>query len=225
MGAWGYSALDNDPAYDVQYRWEERIVKSSYTTEEATEQFIKDWGDSIKYGDSITNMEIIALLAIHLNNNLKLPTSLKTISIDAINRELLDEALIEWESPDKRKEILLSLLHSIGGKVRAPKMPKIFRDPALCYSSTNAAKKDLYALTKAIKKSKPGYYNIKNEPAFIQTLRRLFNSQIWEKDYNIYEQAHRERLMMLSWYLGTELKMSEIEIKEMLEKSAQWPSP
>ena len=48
MGAWGYSALDNDPASDVQYRWDEWTVKSSYTVEEATDQFIKYWGDSIK---------------------------------------------------------------------------------------------------------------------------------------------------------------------------------
>ena len=69
------------------------------------------------------------------------------------------------------------------------------------------------------------FYGGTDVPPFLKTLNRLFNSRVWEKDYNIYEQAHRERLMMLSWYLGSQLKMSEEEIRSMLEKSAKWPSP
>jgi len=222
MGAWGYSALDNDPAYDVQYRWEEWTVKSSYTPSEATEQFIKYWGDSIRYGDSITNMEIIALVAIHLNNNLAISNKLKKIAVDALNRELVEEALSEWEIPDKRKETLLSLLKSIGGEVKAPKKPKIFKDPSLCYSNTASALCDLKKLSK---KKQLDFYGGSEVPPFLKTLNRLFNSQVWEKDYNIYEQAHRERLMMLSWYLGMHLKMSEEEIKKMMEKSVRWPNP
>ncbi|WP_334062715.1 hypothetical protein [Alteromonas genovensis] len=222
MGAWGYSALDNDPAYDVQYRWDEWTVKSSYTANEATEQFIKYWGDSIKYGDSITNMEIIALLAIHLNSNLPIAKKLKKISIDALNRELVEEALNEWESPGKRKEALLSLLESIGGQVKAPKKPKIFKDPSLCYSNTASALSDLKKLSK---KKQIDFYGGSEVPPFLKTLNRLVNSQVWEKDYSIYEQAHRERLMMLSWYLGKQLKMSEEELNKLMEKGAKWPSP
>ena len=222
MGAWGYSALDNDPASDVQYRWDEWTVKSSYTVEEATDQFIKYWGDSIKYGDSITNMEIIALLAIHLNSNLALSKKLKKISIDALNRELVEGALNEWKSPSTRKKTLLLLLNSIGGEVKAPQKPKIFKDPSLCYSNTASA---LSNLKKLSKKKKIDFYGGTDVPPFLKTLNRLFNSRVWEKDYNIYEQAHRERLMMLSWYLGSQLKMSEEEIRSMLEKSAKWPSP
>jgi len=133
MGAWGYNALDNDPAYDVLYRWDEWTVKSSYTPEEATKQFIEYWGDSVKYSDSITNMEIIALLAIHLNNEIPISKKLKKIATDAINRELVEEELKSWESPKERKDILISLLEEIDGEVKPPKKPKLFKDPALCY--------------------------------------------------------------------------------------------
>ena len=222
MGAWDYSALDNDPAFDVQYRWQEWTVKSSYTAKQATEQFIKYWGDAVKYGDAITNMEIIALLAIHLNGALAIPKKLRKIAIDAINRELVDEALNEWESPTKRKEALISLLNEINGVITPPKKPKFFKDPSLCYSNTPSA---LGALKKLSQKEKIDFYKDSDVPAFVKTLNRLFHSQIWEKDAKIYEQAHRERLMMLSWYLGRQLKMDKEDIHKMLSKSAKWPTP
>ena len=221
MGAWGYSALDNDPAYDVLYRWEEWTVKSSYTPEEATEHFFKYWGDSIKYGDSITNMEIIALLAIHLNNKITISKKLKKTAIDAINRELVEEELSSWESPEERKAVLLSLLSEIGGEIKPPKKPKLFRDPALCYGNTGSAMSDL---KKLIKKKELNYYSGTDIPAFLKTLNRLANYQVWEKDYNIWEQAHRERYMMLAWYLGKSIQMSEEEINKLLERCAKWPN-
>ena len=225
MGAWGYSALDNDSAYDILYLWEEWTQKCSYTSEQATQKFIQDWGDAINYGDSLTNMEIIALLAILLNNGAAISEQFKKISVDAINREIIDEALDSWNDPDKRKVTLISLLKEVDGEIKKPIKPKFFKDPALCYRNTNIALNDLNRLTKRIRKAKPGYYNINKEPSFIKTLRRLMNSQVWEKDINIYGQARRERLMMISWYLGTELKMSEEEIRALLERSAKWPPP
>ena len=165
MGTWGYSALDNDPAFDVLYRWEEWTAKSSYTSEEATSQFIKYWGDSVRYGDSITNMEIIALLAIHLNGKIPVPRKLAKIATDAINRELLEETLSSWGDPDRRKQALLLLLQEVGGEVKAPKKPKFFKDPALCYRNTGTAMGNLKTLSK---KKQLNYYSDSDVPSFIK---------------------------------------------------------
>jgi hypothetical protein len=220
MGAWGYSALDNDPALDVLYRWEEWTVKSSYTPEEATNHFIKYWGDSVRYGDSITNMEIIALLAIHLNGKIPILKKFAKIATDAINRELLEEALSTWDDPERRKQILLLLLQEAGGEVKPPKKPKFFKDPALCYSNTGTAMSNLKKLSK---KKQLSYYVDADVPSFLKTLNRLINSQVWEKDYKIWEQAHRERYMMLAWYLGKSIGMSEEEMQKLVERCAEWP--
>lgn len=220
MGAWGYSALDNDPAYDVLYRWEEWTAKNSYTPEDATNQFIKYWGDSVKYGDSITNMEIIALLAIHLNNKIAIPNKFRRIAADAINRELLEEALSSWDNPEKRKQVLLSLLQEIGSEVKPPKKPILFKDPALCYRNTGTALSSLKTLSK---KKQLDFYNGTEIPWFLKTLHRLVNSQVWEKDYKIWEQAHRERYMMLAWYLGKSIRMGEEEIQELVSRCVEWP--
>lgn len=218
MGAWNYGALDNDPAGDVLYRWNERVEKNGLAPERATDLFFKDWGDAIRYGDSITNMEIIALLAVHLNSSLPVPKKLKRAAEDAINRELVPSVLETWADAKKRKEVLLGLLHEIGGKVRPPKKILFFDDPALCYKNTPDAYEALLALVEKAKKGKPLAF-----PPFLQTLNRLMTYNVWEKDYKIYEQAQRERLMMLVLYLGLKVKMDAEELKTLLDRCAQWP--
>ena len=114
----------------------------------------------------------------------------------------------------------MSLLHKIGGRVTPPKQPLFFNDPALCYRDTNSAKRALLDLAaERVRTGKKG----NAYPAFLQTLDRLMKYSVWEKDYKIYEQAQRERLMMLAWYLGIHLKMSPEEIEVLIERCAQWP--
>lgn len=220
MGAWDYGALDNDPAQDVLYRWDERVEKNGLSTDVALNLFFEQWGDSIRYGDTITNMEIIALLAIYLNNDFAVPSKLKKASIDALNRELVPSVLEAWGDPEKRRESLLRLLYKIGGTVRPPKKPLFFNDPALCFRDTGSAKQALLSLaTKRAKTGKEG----KAYPPFLETLDRLMNYNVWEKDYKIFEQAQRERLMMLAWRLGIDLGMSLTEIEALIERCTRWP--
>ena len=60
-------------------------------------------------------------------------------------------------------------------------------------------------------------------PPFLKTLNRLMTYNVWEKDYKIYEQAQRERLMMLAWYLCLELKMDTEELEKLFDRCARWP--
>jgi len=220
MGAWDYGALDNDPAKDILYRWGERVEKNGLSPDLALSLFFEQWGDAIRYGDAITNMEIVAVLAIYLNNDLTVPSKLKKASIDALNRELVPSALGAWGDPEKRRESLMSLLHKLGGKVSPPKRSLFFSDSALYFRNTDSAKQILLDL--ATEKAKTGK-NGKSYPPFLGTLDRLMNYNVWEKDYKIYEQAQRERLMMLAWRLGTDLGMSINEIETLIERCNRWP--
>ena len=151
MGAWDYGALDNDPALEVIQRWEEWIEDSdAIGYEQGLERFFTYWGDAINYGDTITNMEIIALLAIHLNKKYPVPKRLEKAAIDAINRELVPEELNSWSEPKRREEALLKLLTHIGGKAKPPRPPKYFKDPAIHYKNTGAARQDLLRLASIV---------------------------------------------------------------------------
>lgn len=220
MGAWQYGALDNDPANDVLYRWNERVVKNGLSPDVALNLFLEQWGDAVRYGDTITNSEIIALLVIFLDSGLTVPQKLKKIAIEAINRELVPSVLAAWSEPDRRKDSLLEILKKIGGRLAPPRKPFFFDDPALCFRDTGSAKRALLDLATEMARTgkRGGPY-----PPFLRTLDRLMSYNIWEKDYTLYEQAQRERMMMLAWYLGTHLNLSIKEIEELMERCVQWP--
>lgn len=222
MGAWDYGALDNDPALDVIQRWQEWIedpVGVGY--DEGIKRYFDYWGDAVNYGDTITNMEIIALLAIHLNNNLSVPKLLVKSAKDAINRELVPDELHSWKEPEGRKQALLAMLTQIGGKVKSPKPPKKFRDPSIHYKNTAEAREDLLRLARvAYPQGYIGMFNTLNSedaPPFLQTLHRLMMHRVWEKDWKIEEQASLERRMMLAWYLGLTSGANPDDIARMLD--------
>ena len=197
MGVWDYGLLDSDPALDIVELWEEYTAKypeDGHTDVE--EQCFERWGDAIRYGDSITNAEILALVALHLNNELPVSKRLRKSSIDAINRELVDEELENWEDPKKRKVILTTLLESLGDKIKRPRKPRFFRDPSLQYRSTEHANKQLmkivreaagqvwvaYMLNKQLY-SKDMSVNLNAKiPPFLETLDRYMRHRIWEKE-------------------------------------------
>src|SRR5258705_12404718 len=103
MGAWEYGALDNDPALEVMDRWEYWVEDpGGMGYDAAIDHYFKYWGDAVRYGDAITNMEIIALAAIHLNKSIRLPARLKKAAVDALNRELVSDELQSWKDPNRR---------------------------------------------------------------------------------------------------------------------------
>jgi hypothetical protein len=225
MGAWNYNALDNDSALEVIQRWQEWVVDpAGVGYEEAIERYFKYWGDSVNYGDAITNMEIIALLAIHLNEGRPVPKRLVKAGGDAINRELVPEELNSWKEPEQRKDVLLKMLAAIGGKVKPPKLSKSFSDASIHYKNTAAARQDLLRLARIVHPQ--GYTGMSNVlynnpevvPPFLRTLHRLMMHCIWEKDWKIEEQASLERRMMLAWYLGLRSGCKPEEIAEMLDR-------
>src|SRR5258708_2234202 len=223
MGAWDYGALDNDPALDVIQRWEEWVAgPNSIGYEEAINRYFVYWGDAVNYGDAITNMEVIALVAIHLNNQLPIPKRLIKAAEHAISRELVPDELESWAEPEKRKEVLSRLLTEIGGMIRRVRPPKIFRDPAIHYKNTTDARRDLLRLANIVRPqgrlglSQLMYHSRESAPPFLQTVHRLMMHRIWEKDWKIEEQASTERRMMLAWYLGLTSGMTIEEIADLL---------
>lgn len=234
MGAWGYGFLDNDPALDIQHLWDQMIEDSEYTHHDITQKCFNRWADAIRYGDTITNMEIIALVVLHLNNELQPDKKLVAAAIDAINRELVPEELSSWKEPEKRKHALMQLLKELGGKVKTPRKPITFHDPVLYYKNSKHARTELLKIVDDAKGLPWLTYRVVTEmkrgkrvkiPPFLQTLDRYMKHRLWEKDTNIYFQATAERLMMLATCLGISLKMSRDELAELFDRCAIYTQP
>lgn len=222
MGVWDYGALDNDPALEVMDRWKQWVDNSpGIGYEGAIDLFFEYWGDSVNYGDNITNMEIIALAAIHLNKSMKLPERLKKATIDALNRELVADELKEWSDPKRREESLLHMLKVLGGIRRLPKTTKEFLDPTIHFKNSQSAKIALIELAKKTKEKglRMIWYddNNINIPPFLRTFHRLMMHRIWEKDWNIENQATIERLMMVAWYLTLSIGGSVEDVVKILD--------
>ena len=100
MGAWGEELLENDPALDVVERWREWVEDpAGIGYDSAIDEYFEYWGTGVRYGDGITNMEILALVGIHFDKDLSIPKRLKKAGVDAANRELSDLAGVYFESP------------------------------------------------------------------------------------------------------------------------------
>jgi len=225
MGAWGVTPLENDAALDVIYLWEEWAEKLGLSPESTVDRFIKHWGDALEYGDSVTNMEVIALTTLLSDRSLTIPQSLRTAAIDATNRELQLEALELWENPEERRRALLSTLELLGGTERAPKKRWSFFDPALSFRNTADATRSLNRLS--LRRERAPSSVVLGEsylPPFLKLLSRLVNYRVWEKDSHIWEQARRERLMMIAWFVAEHLRMNPDERENLIARCAQWPA-
>ena len=222
MGAWGINPFEYDEGLDVKERWNDWI--NGYEPvgyDEAIKRFFNHWGDAVKYGDSITNNEIIALVALHLESNIAIPKVLFSAAEGAINRELETSELGNWQEDQReaREEFLSDLLVKIGGKRKTPKKSGLFFDPALHFRSTDSARNSLVSSFNKLKNSKVRI-SLKKAglPSFVVTLDRFMNNRVWEKDSKIYLQATRERLMMLATYIAIRSNFSEDELIELLDK-------
>ncbi len=249
MGTWGYKPLDNDAALDIQHLWESKVEDWAAThhwqPEEIAAHFIDEhWGDAVRYGDSLTNAEIIALVELFRAKDFGMPDNLKKVAELAINRELLPDELQSWENPEARKAALLELLRSIGGTVCAPRKRKSFNDPSIHYKNTQSAKQALNRLIDFCCRpggyygpfywlKHPSFQGVANEdtaeiqsidrkkldlPEFMRVLDRFMMHGLWEKDSNLSMQAGNERRMMLASYLGIAAGLSAEETKALVER-------
>lgn len=221
MGTWGVGSFDNDPAIELRERFEEWVDGlKPIGYDAAIDRFFRHWGDAVNYGDSITNSEIIALAAIHIERKLALPIRLRKAVVHAISRELLPEVLQSWEDPEQRAVELEAMLRELNErKVDVPR-PYWFRDPALIYGSIESAKRDLLRRCRQVRNSLGSRYIVtpKVLPRFLKTLDRFMNYGVAERDYNIAEQARIERCLMLAWYVGMVSGFTEEEIEKLFER-------
>lgn len=220
MGSWGYSALECDEGQEVKERWDDWVSShNAVGYDEAIKRFFSQWGDAIRYGDSITNNKIIALTYIHLDQNISIPKKLRKVAEDAINRELVESELARWNDSDKRSEFLIQVLQKIGGVEKKPKSPNVFLDQALHYRSLEETEKKLSKSYNKLKNSKyPIGISGAGFPEFMITLERFMNHRVWEKDSKIFMQARAERAMMLATYLAIQLNLSQEELDSSLQE-------
>lgn len=213
MGAWGEGLLENDAALDILYLWDEWVGKRSLGIEDATERALKHWGVSLKYGDSITNCEVIAWAAKCLEEGVIPPKRLAKAAIDATNRELVSAELERWSRPDARELELKSLLSALGGEIKPPKPTRFFKHKALHFRNSEVA-------VKALRKLRGNQYAFSSSklPPFITSLNRLMFSHVWEENQNVTVQAMAERNMMLLWYLSFSLDLSAEEFDKLMHR-------
>jgi hypothetical protein len=249
MGSWGYTPLENDAALDIQHLWESKVEgwaeDRGWQPKDIAAHFIDEyWGETVRYGDNITNAEIIALVELFRFKGFGIPDNLKKVAELAINRELVEEELQEWEDPEARKKALLDVLNFIGGTIKAPRKVKSFNDPAVHYKNTASAVQSLNRLIEFC--CRPGGYygpfywlkypsfpGVATEdaeeikridrkkldlPDFMRILDRFMLHGLWEKDSNLSMQAGKERRMMLATYLGIAAGLSAEETKELVER-------
>jgi len=218
MGAWGYSSLESDEGAEVRERWS-GWRKAGYNEAQLIDLFLKSWGDAVKYGDSITNNEIIATAQLCLDGSVSIPAKFKKVIVDAINRELEPMELERWETSEAREKFFIGLLDKLGGKRQTPRKIKLFSNPALTFRSTAEGKTRLFRSFRKMKSSKhPISLSKSGFPVFLSTLDRFMNHRIWEKDANIYLEAKKQRLMMLATYLALNTDMSEQEFDALLHR-------
>ncbi len=223
MGAWGYSALESDEGLGVKDWWETG-EKLGHDSAKIIDIQIKEWGDAVNYGDSITNNEILATALICIDKNIDLSSKLKKITIDAINRELETIELARWRDPREREDALNNLLIELGGKRKKPQRYKIFSDSALEYKSVKIARnKLLKSYKKSQSKAHPISLSKAGFPEFISTIDRFMNSKLSEKDTSIFIESRKQRLMMLSTYLLLSLNKSDTELEKLFDQIDKWP--
>jgi hypothetical protein len=235
LGAWDYGALDNDAALDVVERWE---ALADVPLDAVVAEFLERWGDALNYGDSTTNMAVIALAALVRRAGHRLPKPLRMACQDALNRELLPSSLDAWEDPSRREEALLAMLADIGGKRRKPRGPKAFKASQIRFANTQAAHDELMRLAAYVRPA--GLLGLSDvmyppppgptlrlhtsdplpglAPDFLRALHRLVQAGLAETDWNLADQALRERRMMLAWYIGLTSLMPLEDIEALITR-------
>ncbi|MCD6069024.1 MAG: hypothetical protein K0S33_3850 [Bacteroidetes bacterium] len=215
---WGYKSLDNEAAIDVRELWG-LYFKKPGDEDHVFRKLKLRWADAVNYGDYTTNSQIIALYEIYRQNNLSIPKDLKTFTVDAINRELLEDNLEGWDEKTVRQETLLEYLKTVGGKVKKPTKPIFYNNKAIPYKNDETAINELMKLTKL--KKRFGFtldiHENPDMPQFIKTLDRLMTYHVWQADTNTHTASFAQRRMMLALYLGMTNDYSEDQIKKLLE--------
>jgi hypothetical protein len=235
MGAMGYGPFENDQGLDVQGEFEER-VKGGEEPQKAIEALVQGWGESVSYG---CNRELIALLEISLQRGIALDDHRKALFAAALNRELEEETLNEWEDPHAREKVLLKTLKRIGAKRERHKAQVKFKHPQIHFDSTAQARKVLIRLAEYAKRTmwfdvvRSGFgrkliitnltreeqeWIQQNFPPFMRDLWNLLEKGIEEEEAKVHDQASLERKMMIGTFLGFFLCYDRSEIEAMLNR-------
>ena len=125
MGAWGLDLLENDAAGDLKVVWDNYVERGrqvdpeSWTEDRIWEFFrLVYWRAAFSSGKGVryqeTALEVLALGGLFLQHDLSIPPALQRLLVEAAHFELTREQLELWDSPRRRKRVLLGFLETIG---------------------------------------------------------------------------------------------------------------
>lgn len=218
MGNWGYNLLDNDAALDIKIKWEKELKKylekyPEWKGQEVVDFYLENHFDyKFEYGDVYNNSEILALAKLLFDNNFELPNKFKRVVEDVLTLELQDEALSEWDYPEKRKKTLLAFIESINGNIQdIDELRK--KISILEFSSKGELVNKIKIWLDSEKELESDY------PRFLKNVDKLISSGL---GYD-YDKKHLEvtsqRMMLLTFYIGWMLELPKDLTLDLVDKA------
>lgn len=218
MGTWGYKLLENDAALDIKAKWEKELNKylkvyPNWKGQEVINFYLENhFHNRFDYGDIYSNSELLALAKLLYDNEFELPEEFKRLVENVLTLELQEDALAEWDKPQKRKEVLLSFLTDIKGGLQE------ITDIINTTSILEFPGKD--ELSKKIAIWLDSDEDLEKEyPRFLSLVDKIISSRL---GYD-YEKKHIEvttqRMMLLAFYVGRLLGFPKDQILDMVSKA------
>jgi hypothetical protein len=208
LGAWGVGPLDNDSAMDLAHEWKKFRTAGhdarDLTPEGSFNYFLEAGiGSTLDLGDADTMARLIALAELFHRDKVPIRGPVLEYFEEGINWELRPEALEEWDDPARRKKALQDLLARIGAKRRRITKPKLFRRPAVEFSSQPDLQQKLERWINAANAHDMSAFASDEEyPRFWQVLDRVMLSRAGGLGDEGHREAITQRLMLLAAYFG-----------------------
>jgi hypothetical protein len=227
MGAWGPGLLSNDTAGDLVVLWDDFIVPlhkndpKIWSSERIADLFLglRPFRPGAGVQKEDETAEVLALGALYLRHEWKVPSRLRQRLIDVANTELEDARLRQWPEPAKRRRALVGFLGRLGEKAK-PREVVGGVPPSSLAQEIAQHKKFAPAIPKFLRVMKGSPSDEFNEvyPAFIDKLFDLFATPGNNPEPREWE-AVKYRLMLCAWVLGGFLALGDEEILALIARA------
>ena len=218
MGTWGYSLLDNDAALDIKAKWEKELDKylkayPHWKGQEVVDFYLENhFDDRFEYGDIYSNSELLALAKLLYDNEFELPERFKRVVENVLTLELQEDALAEWDKPQKRKEVLLSFLADIKGNLQ--EIDNIINTTSILEFSGKEA------LSKKIDVWLDSDEDLEREyPRFLRVIDKLITSRLGYDYDKKHIEVTTQRMMLLAFHVGWLLELPKDQIHDLVDKA------
>lgn len=218
MGIWGHNLLDNDAALDIKNIWEKELKKylnnyPNWEEKDIISFYLQNhFNNKFDYGERYNNLEILSLAKLLKINGYDLPKDFKNVVEIVVSMELQEDSLKEWEKPKKRKEILLTFLDEIEGKIKTVDEIKK-KISILEFENKEMLLEKIKIWLKSEKLLEKEY------PRFLAIVDKITRSQLGYEYDNFHIEVTSQRMMLLAFYVGWLLELPKEQTLELVKKA------